>query len=750
MQGVRVSAITARIARAGCAEAARATVAAGLTWQTCAVLLHTHDPYAGAVAALLIVETTVVRTVGAALRYGAGCLLGVLVAVPGALYTEPAMLGLGFVVFASVLLARQGFLGHHGLHVPTTALITYALVRGRHSGELTSHLAEIVVGIAFGLACSALLWPTVRVRSAERALEDLRVLIARHLDGLADAAVRRERPRQVLGTTWEDDLDTALARARATVDEAHESMRWNVRPTARRRRWHLDRRVLETLTDVAGRVAATGRLLDSHPSAAGVPSPASAASAPDAGLGPGHGGVTGRTPDSPGGVRTAAPERVPGSPGPVQGHVSPSPGPAKAAAPERVPGSPGPVQGHVSPSPGPGEAAATERVPASPGPVQGHVSPSPGPGEAAATERVPASPGPVQGHVSPSPGPGEAAATERVPASPGPVQGHVSPSPGPGKAAATERVPGSPGPVQGHVSPSPGPGKAAATERVPGSPGPVQGHVSPSPGPGKAAATERVPGSPGPVQGHVSPSPGPGKAAATERVPGSPGPGVAAAPESVGPGGLGAAHAGGPARRHPVPALGPGHPGSGNTGAAENAGAWRVPGSPAPAEGPPSPGIPGEAAAAGSTGPVHGDRASAGCPGRGEPVTAGPRDPHPAPPRHPAALGRFGPGHPAVAGAHGTGDVLAEPYARLLRTTALCVYSCRGGRPHPALPAARRAVARLGAPAAEPTGADAEDRRLLRHLDQALTRLSAPAPAPPARPARPRPTSTPLRPSRRR
>ncbi|MFF8404710.1 hypothetical protein ACF06P_24175 [Streptomyces sp. NPDC015684] len=568
MQGVRVSAITARIARAGCAEAARATVAAGLTWQTCAVLLHAHDPYAGAVAALLIVETTVVRTVGAALRYGAGCLLGVLVAVPGALYTEPAMLGLGFVVFASVLLARQGFLGHHGLHVPTTALITYALVRGRHSGELTSHLAEIVVGIAFGLACSALLCPTVRVRSAERALEDLRVLIARHLDGLADAAVRRERPRQVLGTTWEDDLDTALARARATVDEAHESMRWNVRPTARRRRWHLDRRVLETLTDVAGRVAATGRLLDSHPSAAGVPSPASAASATDAGLGPGHGGVTGRTSDSPNRVRTATPEPVPGSPAPVQGHASPSPNPGQAATPEPVPGSPGP--------------------------------------------------------------------------------------------------------------------------------------------------------------------------------------GVAAAPGSGRPGGLGPAHAGDPARRHPVPAVGPGHPGSGSTGAAENAGAGRVPGNPAPAEGPASPGIPGEATAAGSTGPAHGDRASAGCPGRGEPVTAGPRDPHPAPPRHPAALDRFGPGHPAVAGAHGTGDVLAEPYARLLRTTALCVYSCRGGRPHPALPAARRAVARLGAPAAEPTGADAEDRRLLRHLDQALTRLSAPAPAPPARPARPRRTSTPLRPSRRR
>jgi hypothetical protein len=268
MHGARLPALMARIGQAGGAEAARATVAAGLTWQTCAMLLHISAPYAGAVAALLIVETTVVATVSAATRYAAGCLLGVLVAVPGALYAEPGMAGLALVVFTSVLLARHGFIGHYGLHVPTTALITFALVRGRHPGELAAHLAEIVLGIGFGLACSVLLFPAVRVRSAERALEDLRLLIARHLDGLADAVVRHERPRHALGQAWEDDLGNALTRARTAVDEAHESMRWNVRPTARRRRWHLDHRVLRTLTDVAGQVSATGRLLDAQPDAA--------------------------------------------------------------------------------------------------------------------------------------------------------------------------------------------------------------------------------------------------------------------------------------------------------------------------------------------------------------------------------------------------------------------------------------------------------------------------------------------------
>lgn len=276
MHSTRMSALMARIGRAGVAEAARATVAAGLTWQTSALLLHVHDAYVGAVAALLVVETTVVATVSAATRYAAGCLLGVLVAVPGALLPGPGTAGLAVVVFASVLLARHGFLGHHGLHVPMTALLTFTLVRGRQPGELAAHLAEVVLGLGFGLACAVLLFPAVRVRSAERALEELRLLLARHLDGLADAVLRRERPRTVLGPAWEADLGTALARARRAVDEAHESLRWNVRPAARRRRWHLDHRVLHTLTDVAGQVTATGRLLDVHPDAAGAARPHSA------------------------------------------------------------------------------------------------------------------------------------------------------------------------------------------------------------------------------------------------------------------------------------------------------------------------------------------------------------------------------------------------------------------------------------------------------------------------------------------
>ncbi|WP_317441473.1 hypothetical protein [Streptomyces collinus] len=125
------------------------------------------------------------------------------------------------------------------------------------------------MGLAFGLACSALLCPVVRVRSAEHALGRLRTLPAHRLNGLADAVARREQPRHVLGPARERDLDTALTRARAAVDEAHESVRWNVRPTARRHRRHLDRRVPHTPADVERQVCAAGRLLDARPPAGG-------------------------------------------------------------------------------------------------------------------------------------------------------------------------------------------------------------------------------------------------------------------------------------------------------------------------------------------------------------------------------------------------------------------------------------------------------------------------------------------------
>ncbi|MFG2881909.1 hypothetical protein ACGFYV_06215 [Streptomyces sp. NPDC048297] len=91
---------------------------------------------------------------------------------------------------------------------------------------------------------------------------------------------------------------------------------------------------------------------------------------------------------------------------------------------------------------------------------------------------------------------------------------------------------------------------------------------------------------------------------------------------------------------------------------------------------------------------------------------------------------------------------VAQPYAQLLRTTALCVHGCRGGRPHPALPAARHALARLSDPDGAPAPARDGEKHLLRHLDATLSTLTAPASVPPRRPPAHTRLSS-LRPARR-
>ncbi|MEV8312426.1 aromatic acid exporter family protein [Streptomyces flavidovirens] len=246
-------------------RAARATGAAGLAWGVCCAVLGEQRPYPAALAALLIAESTVFRSFVAGAQYAAGCAVGMLIGLPATVLIGPAWLGLCVVVFLSVVAAGNDRLGHHGVHVPITALFAFVLGRDHLGDEVVPHVLEMGVGVAVGIAFNALLFPPLRLRPAERALDILRTRLAATLEGLATAVQDGRSSQAVLGPGWSTALDDAVARAHAALAEAHESKRWNVRPAARRALWHLDRTVLATLEDVADRVRAIGRLLDEAP-----------------------------------------------------------------------------------------------------------------------------------------------------------------------------------------------------------------------------------------------------------------------------------------------------------------------------------------------------------------------------------------------------------------------------------------------------------------------------------------------------
>ncbi|UGY92889.1 aromatic acid exporter family protein [Streptomyces gobiensis] len=247
--------------------ATRASVAAALAWQLCRVVLNQSHPYPAALAALLVVHPTVFRSLRAGAAYAAGCALGALVALPATIAIGPTWLGLAVVVLLSVLVGSHERLGHFGTHAPITALFVLLLDRSHLTAELVPHLVAIAVGVAVGVVFNATLVPPLRLRPAEAGLERARGELTTALDGLARAVADGQRPDEVLGPRWRDAMTAALQEARGSLDQAHESLRWNFRAGARRTVWHLDQGILATLERVAADVTALARSLERAASA---------------------------------------------------------------------------------------------------------------------------------------------------------------------------------------------------------------------------------------------------------------------------------------------------------------------------------------------------------------------------------------------------------------------------------------------------------------------------------------------------
>ncbi|MGW3147212.1 FUSC family protein [Streptomyces sp. NPDC001177] len=240
----------------------RAAAAAGLAWVVCGTALGSHSPYPAALAALLITESSAFRSLVAAAQYAAGCALGILIAVPVGILVGPILPALCIVVFSAIVVAGYDRLGHHGVHVPITALFAFAMARSHLWDDLAPHVIETAVGVVIGTAVTVVLFPPLHFRPAERALDDLRDQLARVLEHLALALREHRRPQELLGADWPVRLAGAVSRADTELIAARESRRWNLRSAARGSVRHLDHTVLDTLAHVADRARDMGQLLE--------------------------------------------------------------------------------------------------------------------------------------------------------------------------------------------------------------------------------------------------------------------------------------------------------------------------------------------------------------------------------------------------------------------------------------------------------------------------------------------------------
>ncbi|MFM6851227.1 MAG: FUSC family protein [Terrabacter sp.] len=212
----------------------KAAVAAVVAWQFALKVLHSTVPFYAPMAALLVVDRTMVNSLAASVQRIAAVVLGLAVAWVVALLvgiTWWSMLG---VLFFALLIGRWGRLGEHGIQVPTMVLLSFITVKGTDEKFTYLTIVETVVGGLIGVAVNAVVFaplhltrPRQRVSALGRQVHDL-------LEEMADG-MRGEWTHES-AQAWYRRGSAIADRAPLVIEDIHtgrESTRLNPRDNLR-------------------------------------------------------------------------------------------------------------------------------------------------------------------------------------------------------------------------------------------------------------------------------------------------------------------------------------------------------------------------------------------------------------------------------------------------------------------------------------------------------------------------------------
>ncbi|MFE4823892.1 aromatic acid exporter family protein [Streptomyces sp. NPDC056704] len=218
-------------------QAGKAALAAWVAWAVVGWWLAAPMAFVAPWVAVVLVESTVYRSIALGLQQLAAIAVGTVVATAVALLLGSTMVTLALVLPPVLLLGEWQRLGSQGVYAATGAL--FVLTGGQVSVALSAaRIAEAVFGAVVGVAVNVLIRPPVYLRDARAALEDAAREAQEILDAVADALATGEWDGQAAGG-WHDravHLGRLVDQARSAVGWSRESMRVNPRG---RREWTL-------------------------------------------------------------------------------------------------------------------------------------------------------------------------------------------------------------------------------------------------------------------------------------------------------------------------------------------------------------------------------------------------------------------------------------------------------------------------------------------------------------------------------
>ncbi|MFM9500162.1 FUSC family protein [Streptomyces galilaeus] len=210
-------------------QAGKAALAACLAWAVAGWWLQAPMAFVAPWVAVVLVESTVYRSLAHGLQQLAAIAVGTVVATVVALVLDSTMVAM-VVVLPAVLLAQWQRLGSQGVYAATGAL--FVLTDGQVSLATSgARIAEAVFGAVVGITVNAVIRPPVYLRDTRAALTDAAREAQEILEAVAEGLDDGEWDGHATGE-WHEGalrLGRLVDQARSSIGWSRESMRGNHR-----------------------------------------------------------------------------------------------------------------------------------------------------------------------------------------------------------------------------------------------------------------------------------------------------------------------------------------------------------------------------------------------------------------------------------------------------------------------------------------------------------------------------------------
>ncbi|WP_205614439.1 FUSC family protein [Streptomyces dangxiongensis] len=211
-------------------QAVKAALAAWLAWVVAGWWLHAPVAFVAPWVAVVLVETTVYRSIAHGLQQLAAIGAGTIAATAAGLLLHSTVAAMAVVLPLVMLLGRWRRLGSQGINAATGAL--FVLTNGPVSvATSTARLTEALFGAFVGIAVNALVRPPLYLRDTRAVLQDATEEAHDILRDVADGLAGGRWDAEEAGA-WHERalrLHRLVEEARSAVEWGRESLRGNLR-----------------------------------------------------------------------------------------------------------------------------------------------------------------------------------------------------------------------------------------------------------------------------------------------------------------------------------------------------------------------------------------------------------------------------------------------------------------------------------------------------------------------------------------